>query len=63
MRDYIDGVNRQGKEFGYLLYYGKKKDKSITLSKTGERKDGNYFYIALFIVLAIGGVVWWTQRK
>jgi len=62
MKDYMDGINKEGNEAGYVLTYGKNKP-SITLSKSTEKKDGNYFYIALFLVLAIGGVVWWTQRK
>jgi hypothetical protein len=63
VKEYIDGLDTRDNKFSYELSYSADGKSLESSSGTSNGKSNHYSYIALLVLLVIGGVVWWTQRK
>ena len=63
IKEYLSGLDSRDNKFSYELSYSV-DGKSLVSSSENTRKANSYYsYIGLLILLIIGGVIWWTQRK
>ncbi len=58
---FLDSYNKADKSFGYELTWGIGRQTFDTENKTNENNDT--FSIGLLVVIVIGVIIWWTQRR
>jgi transglutaminase-like putative cysteine protease len=63
MADYLKGMSRKDKEFSYELSYSEKSNGVTTAGEKRKTSDKNYIVLGLVILLVVGGIIWWTQRR
>ena len=63
MKEYLSGLDDKANKCSYVLS-SSVDGTPLQLSGDKNKKSNNYYsYLGLVILLVIGGIVWWTQRK
>ena len=63
LKTYMDGLAERDKEFSYVLSYDMNDQPLLTETPKGKRKSNTGYYLGFLLLLVIGGIVWWTQRR
>lgn len=65
MNEYLDDLDKQDKDFGYILTYNENitSQKLTSPSARYETSPGRPILMLVVVLLLIGGITWWARRR